>query len=159
MFLEHLENEVGVRRRRRRRRAAAILGKMRAVIEEIPVKVGEELFDEMKRGVFALDVFCDYHPGDPVAEARDRMGSVRFVDQPEDVVISSDAYQRWLADANGAGGGGGGHTPSRVPSSRRYADDGRALDGRAVAAPTGEWDSIPGMSGGVPVASGALGAR
>ncbi|KAE8352000.1 hypothetical protein BDV28DRAFT_158262 [Aspergillus coremiiformis] len=68
LVLEQMETEVGVRRRRRRKKALAILNKMRLHVEAIPVKVSDELFDDMKRGVFALDVFCDYHPGDPVAE-------------------------------------------------------------------------------------------
>ncbi|RAL03566.1 uncharacterized protein BO80DRAFT_491799 [Aspergillus ibericus CBS 121593] len=71
-YLERMEDEVSARRRRRRKKAQAILNKLRATIESIPVKVTDELFDDLKRGVFALDVFCDYHPGDPVAEEHER---------------------------------------------------------------------------------------
>ncbi|PWY89270.1 hypothetical protein BO70DRAFT_359552 [Aspergillus heteromorphus CBS 117.55] len=67
-LLERMEEEVGTRRRRRRKKAQSIVQKMRANIESIPVKVTDELFDDLKRGVFALDVYCDYHPGDSVAE-------------------------------------------------------------------------------------------
>ncbi|PYI18861.1 hypothetical protein BO99DRAFT_460454 [Aspergillus violaceofuscus CBS 115571] len=63
-LLERMEDEVGVRRRRRRKKAQAILGGMRARLEAIPVKVSDELLDDLKRGVFALDVYCDYYPGD-----------------------------------------------------------------------------------------------
>ncbi|PYH81674.1 hypothetical protein BO82DRAFT_392167 [Aspergillus uvarum CBS 121591] len=63
-LLERMEDEVGVRRRRRRKKAQAILGSMRARLEAIPVKVSDELLDDLKRGVFALDVYCDYYPGD-----------------------------------------------------------------------------------------------
>ncbi|KAE8322828.1 hypothetical protein BDV39DRAFT_196411 [Aspergillus sergii] len=80
-MLEQMEDEVGVRRRRRRKKAQAILNKMRVHIEGIPVKVSDELFDDMKRGVFALDVFCDYHPGDPVAEEHESMWPEYFVEQ------------------------------------------------------------------------------
>ncbi|EAW15222.1 uncharacterized protein ACLA_058840 [Aspergillus clavatus NRRL 1] len=68
-LLERMEEEVSARRRRRRKKAQSIMEKMRANIEAIPVRVSDELFDDLKRGVFALDVFCDYHPGDPEAEA------------------------------------------------------------------------------------------
>ncbi|RAK76399.1 uncharacterized protein BO72DRAFT_363052, partial [Aspergillus fijiensis CBS 313.89] len=62
-LLERMEDEVGVRRRRRRKKAQAILAQMRARLEAIPVKVSDELLDDLKRGVFALDVYCDYYPG------------------------------------------------------------------------------------------------
>lgn len=109
MLLEHLEDEVGVCRRRRRKRAANILDKMRASIETIPVNVSDDLFDELKRGVFALDVFCDYHPGDPARELMDRTGSTWLVNQPDAFTFDPELYWRWLA------GTGGGNLPGRVP--------------------------------------------
>jgi hypothetical protein len=72
-LLERMEEEVSVRQRRRRQKAQSITEKMRAKIEAIPVHVSNTLFDDLKRGVFALDVFCDYHPGDPVAEANEML--------------------------------------------------------------------------------------
>ncbi|KAE8148412.1 hypothetical protein BDV25DRAFT_131231 [Aspergillus avenaceus] len=96
LILEQMEDEVGVRRRRRRKKAQAILNKVRAHIEAIPVKVSDELFDDMKRGVFALDVFCDYHPGDPVAEEHESMWPESFVHQPVGMVaVSPYLYRQW----------------------------------------------------------------
>ena len=96
-ILERMEDEVGVRRRRRRRRAQAILSKMRSSIETIPVKVSDDLFDDMKRGIFALDVFCDYHPGDPVAEAHEATWSEFFAaHQPTGrSAVSPYLYRQW----------------------------------------------------------------
>lgn len=71
-LLEQMEKDVALHRKRRRKSAQALMGKLRASIEEIPVDVSDELFDDLKRGIFALDPFCDYHPGDPEAEERDR---------------------------------------------------------------------------------------
>jgi hypothetical protein len=100
LVLEQMEDEVGVRRRRRRKKAQAILNKMRAHVEAIPVKVSDELFDDMKRGVFALDVFCDYHPGDPVAEEHESMWPESFVQQPVGMVaVSPYLYQEWQEES------------------------------------------------------------
>ncbi|KAL2870072.1 uncharacterized protein BJX67DRAFT_305282 [Aspergillus lucknowensis] len=85
-ILGRMEEEVNVRRRRRRRKAQNILEKMRTNMEAIPVKVSDELFDDMKRGVFALDVFGDYHPGDPQAEQAERMWHQHFIGQPVGLV-------------------------------------------------------------------------
>lgn len=102
-YLEYMENEVGVRRRNRRDKACSILNRMRAGIETIPVKVTDELFDDMKRGVFALDVFCDYHPGDPEAEARDRLGPRRLEENREEARQSEFGYTIWEGDEAGEG--------------------------------------------------------
>lgn len=101
LYLEHMEDEVGVRRRHRRKKARMILNRMRASMECIPVKVTDELFDEMKRGVFALDVFCDYHPGDPQAELRDQMGHAQILEHGVPPIESPELYQRWLLAAQG----------------------------------------------------------
>ncbi|KAF7594943.1 hypothetical protein BBP40_007751 [Aspergillus hancockii] len=104
LVLEQMENEVGVRRRRRRRKAQKILNGMRAHIEAIPVKVSDELFDDMKRGVFALDVFCDYHPGDPVAEEHESMWPEYFVQQPVGMVaVSPYLYRQWQEESAASG--------------------------------------------------------
>ncbi|RJE25713.1 hypothetical protein PHISCL_01976 [Aspergillus sclerotialis] len=100
-YLEYMENEVGVRRRNRRDKASSILNRMRAGIENIPVKVTDELFDDMKRGIFALDVFCDYHPGDPEAEARDRLGPRRLEENREEARESAFGYTTWEEDEVG----------------------------------------------------------
>ncbi|KAL4943795.1 hypothetical protein BDV06DRAFT_188958 [Aspergillus oleicola] len=95
-ILERLESEVLIRGKRRRRKAQHILQKMRANIEAIPVKVNDELFDDMKRGVFALDVFCDYHPGDERAEQTERMWSQHFIGQSVGLVaVSPYLYRQW----------------------------------------------------------------
>ncbi|KAH8429881.1 uncharacterized protein LDX57_007553 [Aspergillus melleus] len=94
-LLERMEDDVEVRRLRRRRKAQVILSKMRAELEMIPMKVGDDLFDDMKRGVFALDVVCDYHPGDTVAEAHETTWPDHFTGQPVDhVELSPYLYQQ-----------------------------------------------------------------
>ncbi|KAL2798081.1 hypothetical protein BJX66DRAFT_334421 [Aspergillus keveii] len=99
-ILERMENEVTNKRRRRRRKAQHLLDKMRYSMELIPVKVGNELFDDMKRGVFALDVYCDYHPGDPVAERTEQMWSQHYIDQPIGLVaVSPYLYRQWRETA------------------------------------------------------------
>ncbi|KAL4798307.1 hypothetical protein BDV19DRAFT_386587 [Aspergillus venezuelensis] len=95
-ILERMESEVLTRGKRRRRKAQHILQKMRTNIEAIPVKVNDELFDDMKRGVFALDVFCDYHPGDERAEQTERMWSQHFIGQSVGLVaVSPYLYRQW----------------------------------------------------------------
>ncbi|KAL4752143.1 hypothetical protein BDW72DRAFT_192284 [Aspergillus terricola var. indicus] len=94
--LQRMEGEVDIRRRRRRRKARHILEKMRAEIEAIPVKVSDDLFDDMKRGVFALDVYCDYHPGDERAERAEQMWSQHFINQSVGLVaVSPFLYRQW----------------------------------------------------------------
>lgn len=102
-YLEYMEAEVGVRRRNRRDKASSILNRMRASIETIPVKVTDELFDDMKRGVFALDVFCDYHPGDPEAETRDRLGP-RRLEENREMAEQTYGYPIWEEDEDGVDG-------------------------------------------------------
>ncbi|PLB37171.1 uncharacterized protein BDW47DRAFT_132169 [Aspergillus candidus] len=123
-ILERMEDEVGVRRRRRRRRAQAILNKMRSSIETIPVKVSDDLFDDMKRGIFALDVFCDYHPGDPVAEAHEATWSEFFaVHQTTGrTAVSPYLYRQWQQS-----GTSGAYPPLEAYTSNNlyvgYAED------------------------------------
>ncbi|KKK17289.1 hypothetical protein P175DRAFT_0430048 [Aspergillus ochraceoroseus IBT 24754] len=115
-ILERMEEEVGLRRRRRRRKAQHILDKMRANIEAIPVKVNDELFDDMKRGVFALDVFCDYHPGDLTAEETESMWPEHFLDQPAGLVaVSPYLYRQWQESA--LSGASGAYMPLSAYSS------------------------------------------
>jgi hypothetical protein len=95
-ILERMEDEVSIRRKRRRRKAQHILLKMRANLEAIPVKVNDELFEDMKRGVFALDVFCDYHPGDEQAEQTERSWQQHFIGQSVGLVaVSPYLYRQW----------------------------------------------------------------
>ncbi|KAL2818124.1 hypothetical protein BJX63DRAFT_429443 [Aspergillus granulosus] len=99
-ILERMEEEVNLRRRRRRRKARHILAKMRCNMELIPVKVSDELFDDIKRGVFALDVYGDYHPGDPEAERMEQMWFQRFIDQPAGLLaVSPYLYRQWREPA------------------------------------------------------------
>lgn len=93
-LLERMEDEVSVRRKRRRKKAQIIMNKLRASIEAVPIKVTDELFDDLKRGVFALDVFCDYHPGDPEAEEHERQAL-----QPMNMVTVSPYLQPWHESA------------------------------------------------------------
>jgi hypothetical protein len=71
-ILEEMERTTIERREIRRECVLDLLDCLRVRIEDIPVEVSDELFDDMKRGVFALDARGDYHPGDADAEARDR---------------------------------------------------------------------------------------
>ncbi|RMJ26546.1 hypothetical protein PHISP_02593 [Aspergillus sp. HF37] len=147
LLMERLEEEVGLRRQRRRKKAAAIMDRMRVSIENIPVNVTDELFDEMKRGVFALDVFCDYHPGDPDAEARERTGQTRLFEECE----TTAEYRRWL-EASGVC-----YPSVMVPSSTVATRSTHSFDeadaeefrgvGRPVvfARPSGEWVSFEGL--------------
>ncbi|KAF4213022.1 hypothetical protein CNMCM8980_000154 [Aspergillus fumigatiaffinis] len=95
-LLERMEEEVSVRQRRRRQKAQSITEKMRAKIEAIPVRVTDTLFDDLKRGVFALDVFCDYHPGDPVAEANEMLcgNNLEYPPHPSLGTIGPYDYRR-----------------------------------------------------------------
>jgi hypothetical protein len=95
-LLERMEEEVSVRQRRRRQKAQSITEKMRAKIEAIPVRVTDTLFDDLKRGVLALDVFCDYHPGDPVAEANEMLcgNELEYPPHPSFGTIGPYDYRR-----------------------------------------------------------------
>lgn len=95
-LLERMEEEVSARQRRRRRKAQSITEKMRARIEAIPVSVTDTLLDDLKRGVFALDVFCDYHPGDPVAEANEMLceNNLEYPPHPSLGTIGPYDYRR-----------------------------------------------------------------
>jgi hypothetical protein len=151
VLMERLEEEVGLRRQRRRKKAAAIMDRMRVGVENIPVKVTDELFDEMKRGVFALDVFCDYHPGDSDAEARERTGQTRLFEDE-----ATAEYRRWL-EAVGAC-----YPSVMVPSStmatrsthsfdEAIAEEFRGVGHQVVfARPSGEWISFEGLQDSVP---------
>lgn len=55
-------------RNMRRYRAQILFDELRCNLETIPVDVADALFDDLKRGVFALDPVGDYHPGDFEAE-------------------------------------------------------------------------------------------
>ncbi|KAL4890608.1 hypothetical protein BDV59DRAFT_204317 [Aspergillus ambiguus] len=99
-ILEAMEHDVGVWRRRRRKKAQAIVNRMRASIEAIPIVVSDALFDDLKRGVFALDVFCDYHPGDADVEEREAAWSGCFAERPGNLVaVSPYLYRQWEQSA------------------------------------------------------------
>lgn len=91
-----LETTVVRWRHRRRKRAQKILNKMRLSIEAIPVTISDDLFIDMKRGVFALDAVCDYHPGDPQAEARERRFDLLIYPcGGQRVALSPGWYHEW----------------------------------------------------------------
>ncbi|KAL2831764.1 hypothetical protein BDW59DRAFT_139989 [Aspergillus cavernicola] len=99
-ILERMEDEVSIRGKRRRRKACHMLEKLRANIEAIPVKVSDELFDDLKRGVFALDFFGDYHPGDERAERSERMWHQHYIGQSVGLVaVSPYLYRQWRESA------------------------------------------------------------
>ncbi|KAK2758728.1 hypothetical protein FQN54_003418 [Arachnomyces sp. PD_36] len=93
-ILEEMERVTIDRREMRRQAVMDILEGLRFSIERIPVDVSDELFDDLKRGVFALDPVGDYHPGDPEAEERDRQ-----VNQPLEVAefVRADPDLQWRA--------------------------------------------------------------
>jgi hypothetical protein len=81
--LEIVEEHAFWEREHRRRKAAKIFEKMRAHIQNATyLVIDEEKLMDMKRGIFSLDVVCDYYPhtlGDghtavvlPVADAESR---------------------------------------------------------------------------------------
>lgn len=53
-------------------KAQIIFEATRVNLEKIPVDVGDAMFDDLKRGIFALDSVGNYHPGDPAAEEKDK---------------------------------------------------------------------------------------
>ncbi|EEP76724.1 predicted protein [Uncinocarpus reesii 1704] len=67
-----MEQQIVRWRNIRRSRAQKIFHDLRLDLENIPVDVPEMLFDDLKRGIFALDPFGDYHPGDAEAEEKDK---------------------------------------------------------------------------------------
>ncbi|KMU89972.1 hypothetical protein CIHG_07655 [Coccidioides immitis H538.4] len=67
-----LEQQIIWFRKIRRSRAQILFDKLRRGLENIPVDVPDHLFDDVKRGIFALDPFGDYHPGDSMAEEWDK---------------------------------------------------------------------------------------
>lgn len=89
---EEMERVTIHRRELRRERVMDLLEWMRFRIENLPVDVSDELFDDMKRGIFALDIRGDYHPGDPEAEERDRQ-----TNQPPDATeyLQADPALQW----------------------------------------------------------------
>ena len=94
--LDRLEAIVENYGRRRRKKANEILGGLRNSIEVINVAITEEFFVDMKRGVFALDEACDYHPGDPQAEAQEREYTIWL--RPQELprtALSPGWYHDW----------------------------------------------------------------
>lgn len=91
-ILEEMERATIDRREMRRERVMGLFDCMRSRIEDIPVEVSDELFDDLKRGIFALDIRGDYHPGDPDAEERDRQ-----IDQPLEATdyVRADPDLQW----------------------------------------------------------------
>lgn len=94
--MQLLETTVGNWRQVRRQKAQEILHRMRVSIEAIPIAVLDGLFVDMKRGVFALDASCDYHPGDPAAEDRERRFKIRiYPSGTQRLVLSPRFYREW----------------------------------------------------------------
>lgn len=94
--MELLETTVGNWRQVRRQKAQEILNRMRASIEAIPIAFRDGLFVDLKRGVFALDAACDYHPGDPATEDRERRFKIRIYPAgTQRLVMSPRFYREW----------------------------------------------------------------
>lgn len=70
-LLRHLEVQITRTVRLRQIRAQTLMETLRLKLEEIPVDVADELYDDMKRAIFGLDPVGNYHPGDSFAEQRD----------------------------------------------------------------------------------------
>ncbi|KAJ5675084.1 uncharacterized protein N7477_005018 [Penicillium maclennaniae] len=61
--MEIIEEHAYWEREHRRRKAARILEKMRAHIQNATcLVIDEDKLTDMKRGIFSLDVLCDYYP-------------------------------------------------------------------------------------------------
>lgn len=94
-ILERMEAQVGYLRNRRREKAQEIVDKMRAAIQAIPVIVSDELLDDMKRGIFALDVYCNYYPVDSETEDCQCIGPGRFLyEQQYAYIVDLQAQNR-----------------------------------------------------------------
>lgn len=78
------ENDLG---RVRRKRARNILRRLRTSFGEIPLKISNEQFIDMKRGLFSLCEDGEYHDGDAQAEEREC---------PFQVILSSSEYQQFV---------------------------------------------------------------
>ncbi|KAK2804727.1 hypothetical protein FQN50_006465 [Emmonsiellopsis sp. PD_5] len=68
---EVMERQTIAYREVRDRYVNSILEDLRVRIEYIPVDITDELFDDLKRAIFYLDPFGNYHPGSREAEERD----------------------------------------------------------------------------------------
>lgn len=121
--LEDFEKEVGVIRRRRRKRARSILERLRNSLEALPAGVSDELFDDMKRAVFALDYLYDYHPGDAEREAYDRMWPERLR-QEQSRQLAESLYRR-PTQVQGQSAASPLHYPTRMPAdpTANYYED------------------------------------
>lgn len=87
------ENDLG---RVRRKRTRNILRRLRASFGEIPLKISNEQFNDMKRGLFSLCEDGEYHDGDAQAEERERPFQV-ILSSPEcqQFVLSPSYYHDW----------------------------------------------------------------
>ena len=87
--------------------AQIIFETMRFNLEKIPVDVADAMFDDLKRGVFALDGAGDYHPGDAMAEEKDKhigkpLSGLNYISQQPDLVLRpgfTGEFQEALVDA------------------------------------------------------------
>ncbi|KAI1972354.1 hypothetical protein LOZ53_004205 [Ophidiomyces ophidiicola] len=84
-----MEHQITRYRKLRQRSAQIVFDKLRCRLERIPVDISDDLFDDLKRGIFALDPSGNYHPGDPIAEAWDRR---------VDCMAHAEAYVRQQPD-------------------------------------------------------------
>lgn len=90
--------------------AQIIFETMRLNFERIPVDVGDEMYDDLKRGIFALDSDGNYHPGDPVAEEKDKhvgrpLWGGGYISNQPDLLFRpgfTGEFQEALADASNA---------------------------------------------------------
>ncbi|KAK2785737.1 hypothetical protein FQN52_008286 [Onygenales sp. PD_12] len=69
---EAMEKQTIAYREVRDRYVNSILEDLRIRIEAIPVDITDELFNDLRRAIFYVDPFGNYHPGSREAEERDR---------------------------------------------------------------------------------------
>lgn len=70
-YWEYMEWRILAWRRLRQLRVLKALEELRLNLEKIPIDVPDGLFEDLKRGIFALTSWGEYHPGDREAEEHD----------------------------------------------------------------------------------------
>ncbi|KAK2741917.1 hypothetical protein FQN57_005476 [Myotisia sp. PD_48] len=96
--IEDLLEEMEMRIRRlvslRQIRAITLLERLRVDLERIPLDICDEKFEDLMRGIFALDAEGNYHPGDKIAELNDRRQVVERIEGQEFISSQPDLILR-----------------------------------------------------------------
>ncbi|PGH12716.1 hypothetical protein AJ79_04076 [Helicocarpus griseus UAMH5409] len=74
---QFMENETLVLCKLREQYVTELLENLRVCIEKIPVDISDDMYDDLKRAVFAVDPWGNYHLGDKEKEERDLNTHIR----------------------------------------------------------------------------------